>query len=148
VSVLKSGPDKNKIMTSLQNKRLCAGIAAIETVMMAFANYLLTGHYYLSVIRDITTLVLLIWLFSGSEIARWIIGVLSCICVVIAVGGTVWIASHNDHLGSLDFTQQFSFVFAVLSVVALGFVGYRLVIWRPRELSSGQARRETPHNHP
>ena len=120
-------------MTSLQNKRLSAGISAIAQAAILIANYMLSGHSGINAIRDSVTLCLLLCLFCGSEIARWIIGILSCLGVVIGLGGITWIALQADGRGLMIGPQRAPTLFIFIALVAIGFVAYRLIFWRPPE---------------
>ena len=89
----------------------------------------MSGNTGIEPIRESVEVALLIWLVTGSGVARWIIGILATLVVVVAAVGTVWIVIDGFNLSGLGSRQRLSFVIVGIAVVMHGFVAWRLLIW-------------------
>jgi len=84
------------------------------------------------VIREVATLLLLVWLSTGSNIARWIVGTLSLAVVLIGIVGTIWLLSQRAGFENLESSQQLAFGVFAVAVVIHGLVA-RLLLFKRKE---------------
>ncbi|WP_411825423.1 hypothetical protein [Luteolibacter sp. AS25] len=119
-------------MKTIQNDRLCAVIVLIGGILILVGSSMLTGVFEVNPIREGVEIALLIWLATGSTIARWIIGILSALVVVVAIIGGFWLVSNGLDISRLAASQQLAHAVVALAVAAHGYVAWRLLL-RPRQ---------------
>ncbi len=117
-------------MSDLTNKRFCAGLTLLGVILMSLATFLLASKWDFSVIREVATLLLLVWLSTGSNIARWIVGTLSLAVVLIGIVGTIWLLSQRAGFENLESSQQLAFGVFAVAVVIHGLVAWLLLFRR------------------
>lgn len=117
-------------MSNRTKRRLCAGLALMADVLMLLATFLLTGGWDFSVVREVATALLLVWLLTGSNAARWIVGILSVAAVFIGIVGAIWLISQRTSLEHLTMIQQSAFGVFVVAVATHGFVAWLLLFQR------------------
>lgn len=126
-----SWPLRN-IMTAIQSKRMCSAVAVIGLASLLTADALVNnGRFDLNIGRDGLALLLIAWLFTGAELARWIVCVLSGVTSLICVGLALLFATHWRQFHYLTHLQVISFVFC-----AVGLAAFVLVTWRLATLSN------------
>lgn len=119
-------------MTPIQNDRICAVIVLISGFLILVSSWMLTGSSDFKPVREGIEIALLIWLATGSAIARWIIGILSSLVVVVAIIGALWLISNGLDISRFESMQQLAYVVIALAVAAHGYVAWRLIVW-PRQ---------------
>lgn len=118
-----------KPMSSLQNDRLCAALSVIAVLSMKLGIWLMSGDFGFKVVGDGITLIFVVWLATGSTIARWIVGSLTAIASIIVIGGLIWLFAGGLDPRTLETRQKLSFVPVVLYALINAFVAWRLMIW-------------------
>ena len=116
-------------MKTTRNYWLCASITLAAGIFIHIGSWMMSGNTGIEPIRESVEVALLIWLVTGSGVARWIIGILAALVVVAAAVGTVWIVIDGFNLSGLGSRQRLSFVIVGIAVVMHGFVAWRLLIW-------------------
>jgi hypothetical protein len=119
-------------MNTLTNYRLCALITALGGLLVVLGIWMMSGVFSFDPVREGFTLLLLVWLATGSNVARWIVGLLLAGSVLVALGGMVWLAANGLELGRMESRQQGAFIPVALAVALYGFVAWRLLVWPRR----------------
>jgi hypothetical protein len=92
------------------------------------ATWLLNGEWGFGFIQEGLTLLLLLWLISGSKLAKWITGILSFLGVIIVLGGVSWILVTYEHGGAFIIEKILSFCVIAIAAILYGIVFWRLLI--------------------
>ncbi len=122
-------------MNKIHNIRICAVLAAIGTLLVMLGIWMMSGEFTFDPISEGLALVLLVWLATGSEVARWIVGFLLAVAVLVAVGGAVWFATNDFDFSQLSKRQQWSLPLVVFAAFIYSIVSWRLLVW-PRRIDS------------
>lgn len=100
---------------------------------MEVGHFMISGVFELNLVKEALTIGLLVWLATGSSPARWIVGVLTALSVVIAgIASFLLLSRGFDDLKLLTSRQQSSFVVVAVAGVLYGFVAWRLLVWPGR----------------
>ena len=97
--------------------------------------WMMTGVFEFNLAKEVLTIGLLFWLATGSSTARWIVGVLTAVAVLIAGIGSLLLLLRGFDAPRLPSRQQISLVVVGVAVVLYGFVAWRLLLWSGREKS-------------
>ena len=114
-------------MTTIQNARMSSVITAIAALLVMLATWMSSGASGFEPTREIITLLLLIWLATGSTVARWIVGILTALALPVSVIGSFWLISNGLDLATI-FRPHF--IIIAFAVTMYAFVTYRLLIWK------------------
>ena len=115
-------------MTDTRNSQLCAGLVVVAEILVMIATCLISGDFGFDLIREGITLGLLIWLLTGSTIARWIVGTLSAIGFLVAIIGLGWFFIRIPNPTSLELDKWVSFAIVGFAALIYGFVSWRLLV--------------------
>lgn len=116
-------------MTAIQSKRMCSAVAMVGLASLLTADALVNnGKFDVKIVRDGLALLLIGWLFTGAEIARWVVCVLSGITSLLLVGAAMLFATHWRQVHHLTNLQVMSFVFCAVGLAAFVLVTWRLAI--------------------
>lgn len=112
-------------MSTLHNNIFCSILIILSSILVMLATWLLRGEWGFNFIQEALTLLLLLWLISGSKLAKWITGILSFLAAMIVFGGIAWILISHEHGAS--FITEKTLSFCAISIAAVLHV---LVFWR------------------
>jgi hypothetical protein len=121
-----------KKMTDTRNRQLSAALVVIASILVMFATWLINGDVGFNPIQEGLTILLLIWLLTGSQAARWIVGALAVLASLVAIIGIAWLASRIPDPSRLGTDKWASFGLVGLAGLIYGIVSWRLLIWPRR----------------
>ena len=140
-------------MNTITNYRFCSVLAAIGIILMRINTWVIyDGPIFddpiFDSVRERTktfnlddgiTLVLLVWLAMGSNIARWIVGLLLTGAVLIGIVTIVEFEKISEFIfGRLEPREQVSFLLTAVAISLDGFVAWRLLVWPRRFAKAGK----------
>ena len=114
-------------MRDSTTRTLCAGLTLLAIVLMSLATFLMTGRWEFSAVREVATVLLLLWLLTGSNVARWIVGILSVGAVLIGIVGAIWLMNQRTGFEYLTAAQQSAFGGFAAAVAIHGLVAWLLL---------------------
>jgi len=79
---------------------------------------------------DFLSVALLIWLYTGSNVARWITGILCSIATLIAWGGGFYFYVYRDAQQYMQGVEYLSILFWLVAAIIYPVVTYRLLFRR------------------
>ena len=96
-------------MNRLTIQRMAALLTLLAIGAHLWVTRLQEGQWIISPVRDGIEILLVVWLFNGSSIARWIVAALSSLAVVMAVAFAAY----------FSFSSQFQVITLDLSTVII-----------------------------
>ena len=116
-------------MSSLQNKRFCAGLTVLGMLLVKLSHWLLDGKLLLDPVESGLSVILIGCLAIGSNIARWIVAILAMVSAVI---GLLFLQFHlhsGEDFVFLPSGVRLSLILMAIVTCIYGFVGWRLTFW-------------------
>ena len=104
-----SGLATVRAMNRLTIQRMAALLTLLAIGAHLWVTRLQEGQWIISPVRDGIEILLVVWLFNGSSIARWIVAALSSLAVVMAVAFAAY----------FSFASQFQVITLDLSTVII-----------------------------